>query len=496
MRIANETQKITSITDIRQFFAENEVPLYFFSASPFNLLGINEWVKKFNYIMLLDCFDGKLPQCKVPKQYTPQSFDSIESICNYLLQHKDIVDQLRSARESNCKKSGAFFLFFNEETERICSELELPIYFPNVSMLKEMDSKIVTTEIGNAANVPSVPNILEKIDSFDKLNALAEQHGLGDKWVIQTAYGDSGKTTFFVENELEYNQFSDQIESEDRVKVMKRIHCQETAIEACVTRCGTVVGPLMTELIGEPQLTPYQGGWCGNTLSSDDFNDELRKKVQDAVIRLGDELARRGYKGYFEVDFLRDLETNEMYLGEMNPRITGITAMTNLSEFSQSTLPLFLFHIIEFMDIDYSFDVEDYNQRSLYNASAQTWSQLIFKHPQDELRLITDAPQSGIWSLDDGVLNYQGMATHRRAVQEENQGFYLRLSKESDYLYKGADLGVLFIPHQLKAVDGRLTDIAQSWVTAISDAYESRELTEEEQLIIARHQNPGQLKAF
>ena len=45
---------------------------------------------------------------------------------------------------------------------------------------------------------------------------------------------------------------------------MKRIHCREAAIEGVITRHGTLVGPLMTELTGFPELTPYGGGWCGN----------------------------------------------------------------------------------------------------------------------------------------------------------------------------------------------------------------------------------------
>jgi len=47
---------------------------------------------------------------------------------------------------------------------------------------------------------------------------------------------------------------------------MKRIKCRGAAIEACVTRHGTIVAPLMTELVGFKELTPYKGGWCGNEI--------------------------------------------------------------------------------------------------------------------------------------------------------------------------------------------------------------------------------------
>jgi len=47
------------------------------------------------------------------------------------------------------------------------------------------------------------------------------------------------------------------------IKVMKRIEPRELAIEGVITRHGTLVGPLMAELTGFPELTPYDGGWCG-----------------------------------------------------------------------------------------------------------------------------------------------------------------------------------------------------------------------------------------
>ena len=38
------------------------------------------------------------------------------------------------------------------------------------------------------------------------------------------------------------------------------------AVEAVLTRRGTIVGPFMVELIGYQELTPYHGGWCGNEM--------------------------------------------------------------------------------------------------------------------------------------------------------------------------------------------------------------------------------------
>ena len=56
---------------------------------------------------------------------------------------------------------------------------------------------------------------------------------------------------------------------------MKRINCYGTAIEGCVTKYGTLVAPLMTELVGFKRLTPYKGGWCGNEIYPNAFNADI-----------------------------------------------------------------------------------------------------------------------------------------------------------------------------------------------------------------------------
>ena len=83
--------------------------------------------------------------------------------------------------------------------------------------------------------------------------------------MVQTAYGDSGKTTFFIDDEAGWKKNAKEIVGQE-VKVMKRINNRPVAVEAVLTRNGTIVGPFMTELTGHPELTPYRGGWCGNEM--------------------------------------------------------------------------------------------------------------------------------------------------------------------------------------------------------------------------------------
>ena len=101
-------------------------------------------------------------------------------------------------------------------------------------------------------------------------------------------------------------------------------------------------------------------------------------------MQMGERLRQEGYRGYFELDFLADVETGEMYLGEMNPRVTGASSMTNVTAVAYGDMPLFLFHLLEFMDVDYEIDVDELNERWAHPQNIDAWSQFILKETDED----------------------------------------------------------------------------------------------------------------
>ena len=269
-------------------------------------------------------------------------------------------------------------VFFDAETERICDELGYDLILPSAELREHLDSKIVTTRLGDEAGAPSVPNVLTRVDGWADVVAAAEEAGLGTDLVLQTPYGDSGKTTFFLTSEADWDKHADDIVGQD-VKIMKRITNRPVAVEAVLTRHGTIVGPFMSELTGFAELTPYRGGWCGNEMFPEVLTGERRAKATELVRRLGDRLGQEGYRGFFEVDVLVDLDSDEVYLGELNPRISGASAITNVTAGAYADVPLFLFHLLEFMGVEFELDVDEVNERWAELASSDVWSQMIIK---------------------------------------------------------------------------------------------------------------------
>ncbi|MEM9372698.1 MAG: biotin carboxylase [Planctomycetota bacterium] len=457
---------LRGVSDIRRFFYRNTEPVYFISATPFNLLGMDEWIRGFTFINAIDCFDGQHPNVFVPPEIDHEPWESIEDINNYLLSHPAVREFIR-ARGPGGK---AVFLMFDKKTERLCEELGLEVCFPSAELRNSIDDKMETTRIADRAGVESVPNVLARVDSYASLRKVARK--LGDDLVIQTAYGDSGHTTFFISDESDFEKHAEDITAAPEVKIMKRIRCRGAALEACVTAKGTIVGPLMTELVGFREMTPYKGGWCGNEVFAGAFSAEIRERARVAAMKFGDELKETGYRGYFEIDFLIDLDSDSVYLGECNPRITGASSMTNLACFAHADAPLFLFHLLEWMNVKYHIKPEKLSARWADPDNIDSWSQLVIKHCGDRVEHITQAPPSGLWELgEDGSARYLRMQTHRRTVQYENRAFFLRIASPGDYFYEGADLGILVSPGRFMDEDFNLTDRAKNWINAINAQY-------------------------
>ena len=464
---------LNNISEIRRYFHRNESPIYFISATNFNLLGIDEWVKNFKYINYLDCYDGRHPNVMVPAEAPHAEFTSIEDINNYLLQHKEVTDYVGSRGA----KPKFVFLMFDENTERLAKDMGAEVWFPKAKLRTKCDNKIETVRIGNKAGVPSVPNTLSVVESYEHLREVCEEAGIGHDLVLQSAFGDSGHTTFFIKSEADFRKHEHEIVGEGEIKIMKRIDCRGSAIEACATKEGTIVGPLMTELVGFKELTPYRGGWCGNEIFSTAFPPKTRQRARELTFKFGEQLRKEGYRGYFELDFLIEKKTGEIYLGELNPRITGASSMTNHAAFAHADAPLFLFHLLEFSGQPFKLDVGEMNSRWANPDMIDSWSQMVIKHTEDSVDMITQAPETGIYRMNsNGTVEYERFDYHRRAVEDENEAFFLRISKQGDYRYEGADLGILVTRGRSMTDSFQLTSRSKKWIDGIKALYSAKPL--------------------
>jgi hypothetical protein len=460
--------KLRSLSEIYAYFRQNQTPITFLSPTPYNVLGLGRWINKFEYVNFFDSFDGMHPKISVPREHGPHEFKSIEDVNNYLLRHKEVRQRLAE------RGPGLMLLvMFDEETEELARELGQTIALPPAKLRKHIDSKIVTTQLGNAAGIRSAPNVMGRAASYGELMKLAGRRKLGTDIVVQTPYGDSGRTTFFVKSERDFDRCAQHLKDEE-LKVMRRINHLPGTVEAVATRHGTLVGPLQTDITGFAGVTPYKGGWCGNDVFTGGLSKE-RSAVLRMAQKLGDQLYRAGYKGAFCMDFLIDTDTRNVYLGEINPRISGASPMTNLITSTYGGCPVYMFHLLEFMDIDWEIDLGKVQERW---SEFDNWSQLILKYPVDRVEMITRAPATGIYRMDAaGDIKLTRKSTDWSVVSDEDEAFYLRVYTAGDYRYHGADMGILVSRGRFQTDDRQLTERAKAWVKAINAQFDAVPVT-------------------
>ena len=115
------------------------------------------------------------------------------------------------------------------------------------------------------------------------------------------------------------------------------------------------------------------------------------------VRRLGARLAKEGYRGFFEVDFLVDRDTGEHLPRRAQPARVGPHAdhprdARRLRRRAAVPLPP-----ARVLDVDYEIDVDEINARWSRLGADDVWSQLIVKETADRVELLTATPQTGIY---------------------------------------------------------------------------------------------------
>lgn len=464
---------LNGISDVRAFFHTNTAPLYFISPTPFNLLGIDRWVRNFFYLTYFDSFEGAHSRVFVPRRRDRIDFDSMGDVCNHLLRDSETLDFI--ARRGPGGR--ACFVMLDEETQALTRQAGLNVMHPPAELRHRLGSKIVMTRLADEAGVPSVPHAIGRVGSYDELVALAQSADLGDDLVVEAAYGNAGNATFFVRGRGDWDHCAGNLVDQE-IKVMKRIRNVEICLEGAVTRHGTVIGPAMTSLVGYPELTPNKGSWCGNDVWREALPPAQKHTAREMVRKLGDVLKREGYRGYFEVDLLHDLDADELYLGEVNPRLSGASPMTNLTTEAYADIPLFLFHLLEYMDVDYELDIDEINARwERGYGDNEVWGQLILSETASDVELFTATPRTGVWRLDDeGRASFARQGNDWATLLDESEAFYMRVAAPGDLRCQGAQLGVLVTRGHLQTPDYQLTERCRRWVNGLKAQFASTPL--------------------
>jgi biotin carboxylase len=153
--------------------------------------------------------------------------------------------------------------------------------------------------------------------------------------------------------------------------------------------------------------------------------------------------------------------------------------MTNLTTEAYADMPLFLFHLLEYMDVDYELDIDEINARwERGYGEDEVWGQVIISETATDVELFTSTPRTGVWRLgNDGRVSFARPGNDWDSVMDESEAFYMRIAAPGEIRAEGAQLGLLVTRGHLQTDDYQLTERCRRWVEGIKAKFVSTPLT-------------------
>lgn len=270
------------------------------------------------------------------------------------------------------------------------------------------DKKIFRQEASKAGiKIPRGGNFILKNLTEDRWDRLKQE--LGERLVFQlTDYSTGGgQGTFFINNQGDWQRFWDFTNSENRkkellfVNVCERLSGRAASITGCATRDGVVTGILQTQIIDQPELTGFRGRsgvWLGHDWNVS-FSDKAQVNAEAVCKKWGEHIYSKGYKGIFGLDVVVSPDDSITAI-ECNSRYTGAFPVYTMVQLSQGEMPLDVWHLLEWLGLDYELDIEAVQQLA---RRPKRGAHIILHNREDRPVKVGGAVKAGVYSGSDPV---------------------------------------------------------------------------------------------
>lgn len=214
---------------------------------------------------------------------------------------------------------GYGFLSENAEFARACRDAGLVFIGPDPEILESMGDKVSARALAKKINVPTLPGTEDPVSDPEAAMEIARE--IGFPLIIKAAHGGGGRGMRVVEKESDLKGKLAEAQSEAE----KAFGNPEVFLERFVGRAKHIEVQVLGDRHGHVMHLHERD--CSvqrrhqkviEIAPSVDLDEAVRTELCAASVRIGREL---GYNNAGTVEFLYDLDRNEWYFIEMNPRI-------------------------------------------------------------------------------------------------------------------------------------------------------------------------------
>jgi len=322
----------------------------------------------FYFLVVDDFLDIVLPQLKnfhliytsTPKQkdflesnkipyFSLKDFGETEIPQNSgkLLSHPKVEEYINST--SNNKKIVIISFKPSAKIEFICHQKNWVCAAVSHQLNRFLEDKNEFLKFCQKNNLPTIP---ANIDNFNQQNFVKyQQQFKTKKLVIQTHFGWAGKSTFSANN---WDEIKNSIPLETNVKFSPFLTGYSLLNNCCLTSTGLIQSPPALQYTGIKPLTDNPFTTVGRQWPSMAPN-LINQKVINITSVFSNLIKNLCYKGFFGLDFM--VSDDQVYLLECNPRLTASFAFYTQIEIDNSLTPLFLLHLLQFLDLKIEPDI-------------------------------------------------------------------------------------------------------------------------------------------
>lgn len=208
--------------------------------------------------------------------------------------------------------------------------------------------------------------------------------------VLQNNIGHTGDGTFIIENELELEKFIEKANNIE-LKQSEFIDGIPFNINAVVTKNKIMSFGLNIQQTNIDCLSLSKSVTVGNNY---DYSDVLSaidiEKTNLMMSNIGKEFQKRGYKGLFGVDLIKQKNTNKIYVIEINARQTANVTFYNQIQNQNKILNGLILHIISFFPelnlLDQFDDKLSKQPVSSFQLICRNYSKDFFKIPKKTIQ--------------------------------------------------------------------------------------------------------------
>src|SRR5579859_2844292 len=213
----------------------------------------------------------------------------------------------------------------------------LRLIMPDYKLKNRLDDKIKFSRIVGELKLPHPRTSITRLSKM-RVDQIKREFGI--PFVAHLPFGSASSGTFFISSEAKLRGIHSSL-GDSRILVSKYVDGISLNINAAVLGDQIAVAFPSVQLVGLPECSNRPESYCGN----DHFSAHLLphwviEQARDCAVKVGNWLKTSGFTGMFGMDLIADMDKEQVYPIDLNPRFQNSTHLLTQGEILLGRLPL------------------------------------------------------------------------------------------------------------------------------------------------------------